>query len=73
MALTDEPSGALQYGATECYGPLREQLAAFMQTKGLRDIGPEGLIVTTGSQQALDLPCKAMISPGDKVIVCFRF
>jgi 2-aminoadipate transaminase len=68
-ALADEPGGALQYGATEGYGPLREQLAAFMQTKGVKDIGPEGLIVTTGSQQALDLLGKTMISPGDKVIV----
>jgi 2-aminoadipate transaminase len=68
-ALTEEPGGALQYGATEGYNPLREQLAAFMQTKGLKDISPEGLIVTTGSQQALDLLGKTMISPGDKVIV----
>jgi 2-aminoadipate transaminase len=68
-ALTQEPGGALQYGATEGYNPLREQLAAFMQTKGVKDISPEGLIVTTGSQQALDLLGKTMISPGDKVIV----
>ncbi|MBI2771140.1 MAG: PLP-dependent aminotransferase family protein [Burkholderiales bacterium] len=68
-ALTEEPGGALQYGATEGYNPLREQLAAFMKTKGVQDITPEGLIVTTGSQQALDLLGKTMISPGDKVIV----
>lgn len=68
-ALTEEPGGALQYGATEGYNPLREQLAAFMQTKGVQDITPEGLIVTTGSQQALDLLGKTMIDPGDKVIV----
>ena len=68
-ALTDEPGAALQYGATEGYGPLREQLAAFMATKGVPDLTPEGLIVTTGSQQALDLLGKTMISPGDKVIV----
>jgi len=68
-ALTEEPGGALQYGATEGYNPLREQLAAFMQTKGVKEIAPEGLIVTTGSQQALDLLGKTMISPGEKVIV----
>ena len=67
-ALTDEPGGALQYGATEGYQPLREQLGAFMGTKGI-DVAPEGLIVTTGSQQGLDLLGKTMISPGDKVIV----
>ncbi|WPH18096.1 aminotransferase-like domain-containing protein [Variovorax paradoxus] len=67
-ALDEEPGGALQYGATEGYEPLRTQLSAFMKTKGL-DVAPSGLIVTTGSQQALDLLGKTMISPGDKVIV----
>jgi 2-aminoadipate transaminase len=68
-ALAEEPGGALQYGATEGYGPLREQLSAFMATKGAKDVAPDNLIVTTGSQQALDLLGKTMISPGDKVIV----
>ena len=68
-ALTDEPGGALQYGATEGYGPLREQLAAFMTSKGNTGVAPDNLIVTTGSQQALDLIGKTLISPGDKVIV----
>ena len=68
-ALTEEPGAALQYGATEGYQPLREQLAAFMGSKGVQDLAPEGLIVTTGSQQALDLLGKTLINPGDKVIV----
>ncbi|MDP2066461.1 MAG: PLP-dependent aminotransferase family protein [Burkholderiaceae bacterium] len=68
-ALATEPGGALQYGATEGYQPLREQLAAFMQSKGCQGVAPEGLIVTTGSQQALDLLGKTLINPGDKVIV----
>lgn len=67
-ALTEEAGGALQYGATEGYEPLRSQLSSFMKTKGV-DVDPSGLIVTTGSQQALDLLGKTMISPGDKVIV----
>ncbi|RTD98328.1 PLP-dependent aminotransferase family protein [Variovorax atrisoli] len=67
-ALAEEPGGALQYGATEGYEPLRSQLSSFMKTKGV-DVDPSGLIVTTGSQQALDLLGKTMISPGDKVIV----
>lgn len=69
QALTEEPGAALQYGATEGYQPLREQLAAFMASKGATDLAPENLIVTTGSQQALDLLGKTLISPGDKVIV----
>ena len=67
-ALNEEPGGALQYGATEGYQPLREQLSAFMASKGAT-VAPQELIVTTGSQQALDLLGKTMISPGDKVIV----
>ncbi len=67
--LREEPGAALQYGATEGYQPLREQLSAFMAAKGAPDVAPEGLIVTTGSQQALDLLGKTLISPGDKVIV----
>ena len=68
-ALTEEPGAALQYGATEGYNPLREQLAAFMAAKGATSLAPEDLIVTTGSQQGLDLLGKTLISPGDKVIV----
>jgi 2-aminoadipate transaminase len=68
-ALAEEPGGALQYGATEGYEPLRTQLAAFEQSKGVQGLTPQDLIVTTGSQQALDLLGKTMISPGDKVIV----
>ena len=68
-ALTEEPGSALQYGATEGYPQLREQLAQFMAAKGAADVAPEGLIVTTGSQQALDLVGKTLIDPGDKVIV----
>jgi 2-aminoadipate transaminase len=68
-ALAEEPGAALQYGATEGYNPLREQLAAFMASKGVKGLQPDGLIVTTGSQQALDLLGKTLINPGDKVIV----
>ncbi len=67
-ALAEDPGAALQYGATEGFGPLREELASFMGTKGVA-VNANDLIVTTGSQQALDLLGKTMISPGDKVIV----
>ncbi len=69
QALADEPGGALQYGATEGYEPLRTQLAAFMQAKGAQGVAPDQLIVTTGSQQALDLLGKTLVDPGSKVIV----
>jgi len=66
--LSNNPGAVLQYGATEGWGPLREQISHFMAGKGAT-VAPDGLIVTTGSQQALDLIGKTMISPGDKVIV----
>jgi DNA-binding transcriptional MocR family regulator len=68
-ALAEEPGGALQYGATEGYDPLRAQLAAFEQSKGVQGLEPNQLIVTTGSQQALDLLGKTLVDPGSKVIV----
>ncbi|TDS85057.1 DNA-binding transcriptional MocR family regulator [Comamonas sp. JUb58] len=68
-ALKEEPGAALQYGATEGYQPFREQIVGLMAAKGVQSLTPDQLIVTTGSQQALDLLGKTMISPGDKVIV----
>jgi len=68
-ALAQDAGAALQYGATEGFNPLREQLSQFMAHKGAKDVAPEQMIVTTGSQQALDLLGKTLISPGDKVIV----
>ena len=69
LALSKEPGAALQYGATEGYNPLREQLALFMAAKGVKNINAEGLIVTTGSQQALDLVAKTLLNPDDIALV----
>jgi len=69
QVLANEPGPALQYGSTEGYPALREQLSHFMATKGVQGLSPEGLIVTTGSQQALDLIGKTMLDPQDTVIV----
>lgn len=69
QALATEPGAALQYGATEGHQPLREQLAQFMQAKGAKDVAADQLIVTTGSQQALDLLGKCLVDPGSKAIV----
>jgi 2-aminoadipate transaminase len=67
-ALGDTAGAVLQYGATEGYNPLRENLSKHMATKGVT-VSPDGLIITTGSQQALDLIGKTMIDEGDNVIV----
>jgi 2-aminoadipate transaminase len=59
----------LQYGATRGYRPLIEQLLA----KTLHDRGISGtfedVVITTGSQQGLDLAGRVLIDPGDVVIV----
>jgi 2-aminoadipate transaminase len=65
--LEEQGDTALQYGATEGYRPLRELLVRHMSRYGI-DVGLENVLVTTGSQQALDLIGKLLINPGDHVL-----
>jgi 2-aminoadipate transaminase len=58
---------ALQYSATEGYGPLREYLATSMHKYGV-PATPGNVMPTNGSQQALDLVGKLFIDPGDYVL-----
>lgn len=65
--LEKDGTGSLQYGTTEGDPGLRRALVDKLNREGLNiDIG--NLIITTGSQQALDLIAKIMIDPGDYVI-----
>jgi 2-aminoadipate transaminase len=59
---------ALQYGATEGLPVLRTALAALMGARGIQ-ASAEQMMVTTGSQQAFDLLVRALIEPGDTVLV----
>lgn len=59
---------ALQYGATEGYEPLREMIAQNMARYGIR-AKVENVLITSGSQQALDLIGKLLINSGDRVLV----
>lgn len=59
---------ALQYGLTEGYLPLREQIAARLGQQGI-PVSAQEMILTTGSQQAIDLLCRILIDPGDTVLV----
>jgi 2-aminoadipate transaminase len=68
VVLEKEAFTALQYGATEGYPSLREQLSFLMAKRGAV-VNSDQILVTTGSQQALDLIGKTMINQGDKVIV----
>ncbi|MEX3957061.1 PLP-dependent aminotransferase family protein [Trinickia sp. EG282A] len=66
--LREAPAAALQYSATEGYAPLREWIAARCSTAGAT-IRPSQVLITTGSQQALDLIGKALIDPASPVLV----
>jgi len=60
---------ALQYGPTEGVRPLRETVVKMMQEEGIPNVGMENVIITTASQQALDLIAQILVDPGDTVIV----
>jgi 2-aminoadipate transaminase len=59
---------ALQYGPSEGYRPLRTLLAERLSKVGIR-CSPEDILITNGSQQALDLIGKMFLDPGDAVLV----
>ncbi len=58
----------LQYGTTEGYNPLREFLAKWTAPRMGREVATDEMLLTTGSQQALDLFSWAMVDPGDVII-----
>ena len=66
--LADTPHEALQYAASEGFGPLREWVAAQMAERGLV-VGADQVLITTGSQQGLDLVGKVLIDAGSRVAV----
>ncbi|HET6599903.1 MAG TPA: PLP-dependent aminotransferase family protein, partial [Burkholderiaceae bacterium] len=71
--LRDTPREALQYAASEGFAPLREWVAAHLSERG--EAGPSmqvevsQVLITTGSQQGLDLVGKVLIDAGSKVAV----
>ncbi len=65
--LREVPKQALQYSTTEGYPPLRDYLADSMAKYGIRH-SPNNILITTGSQQALDLIGKIFIDPGSAVV-----
>jgi 2-aminoadipate transaminase len=63
--LRDDGPAALQYAASEGYGPLREWVANNLPWQ----VDPAQVLITTGSQQALDLVAKILIDKGSRVLV----
>ena len=68
QVLREHGSTALQYSTTEGYRPLRELIAEMMTEDGF-EVDPDQVLITHGSQQALDLFGKIFINPGDHVAV----
>jgi 2-aminoadipate transaminase len=66
--LASQAGSALQYGATEGYEPLREMIARHMARYAIH-AEVENVLITSGSQQALDLIGKLLINSGDRVLV----
>jgi 2-aminoadipate transaminase len=63
--LANDGAAALQYAASEGYGPLRQAVADMLPW----DVDPAQVLITTGSQQGLDLVAKVLIDPGSRVLV----
>lgn len=70
-AVLEEPEirlRALQYSVSEGYPPLKQWIAGYMAGLGV-PCGPEHILITNGSQQALDFLGRLFLSPGDKALV----
>ena len=67
-ALAENGVNLLQYGQTEGYAPLRESAAEFFRHNGVKT-DPAHILPVSGSQQGLDLICKALLNEGDTMLV----
>jgi 2-aminoadipate transaminase len=65
--LSKQGRQALQYSTTEGYPPLREMIVRHMARYGII-VDTENVLITTGSQEALDLVGKVLINPGDRIL-----
>jgi 2-aminoadipate transaminase len=67
-ALISSLATSFQYGNSEGYEPLRELIAQRAKAKGMK-LNASDLLITTGSQQAIDLITRVLVDPGDRVAV----
>jgi 2-aminoadipate transaminase len=66
--LSEHGTVAMQYGSTEGDLGLREELVKVMAEDGCTGLNPDSVLVTSASQQALDLCARIFIAPGDAVL-----
>lgn len=64
----NSPSAALQYGITEGYMPLREQVSNRLKSKFNTGKDFDETIIVSGGQQGIDLTCKVLCNEGDTVV-----
>ena len=69
QVLQENGKNILQYGTTEGYAPLRETLAPYLKSRFGFEVTPDEILPVSGSSQAMDLLCKALIDPGDVILV----
>jgi len=67
--LKSDGHNVLQYGVTEGYLPLRQFISDRYRHRQRMDIPPENILITSGSQQALDLIGKVFLNPNDSVLL----
>jgi 2-aminoadipate transaminase len=68
QVLTHDGRASLQYAASEGYGPLREWVAHDLLKQGMQ-VSPDQVLITTGSQQGLDLVAKILIDADSRILV----
>lgn len=68
VVLRDFGPQALQYSTTEGYRPLREMIARHTARYSL-EVTPDNIVITSGSQQALDFIGRVFINRGDRILV----
>lgn len=66
--LMTNPTGALQYGTTDGYKPLKDWVAERVRKIGSIEEGDK-IIITTGAQQGIDLAAKILVNDGEPVVV----
>ena len=69
IVLDEMGSEALQYSTTEGYDSLRRQIAGRIKKKAGASVSPEHILITNGSQQALDFCGKLYLDEGD-IVLC---
>jgi 2-aminoadipate transaminase len=67
--IRDRGRSVLQYGPTRGQPALVQEVALYLRSRGMKDATPSEIILTTGSQQGLDLVSRIVLDPGDVALV----